>query len=259
MFFKTIDFSKYSSIKIGQPEEVLMIEKEDAIPSDRYLIGGANNLLISPTPPPLMMLSKDFAYITPLANGLLEIGAAMPTGRIVSYARKNDIGGFEFCSKLPGTLGGMLAMNAGVKAYEIFNILHSIKIDGSWIYKDKIVHGYRFAKLGGVATAARFEVVQGFSEDLLQTLLSLRTNQPHDPSAGSAFKNPPNDAAGRLIEAVGLKGYRIGNMAWSDIHANFLVNLGGGIYEDAVALLDLAKERVKHAFDISLQEEIKRL
>ena len=259
MFFKTIDFSKYSSIKIGQSEEVLMIEKGDTIPTDRYLIGGANNLLISPTPPPLMMLSKDFAYIKPLENGLLEIGAAMPTGRIVSYAKKNDIGGFEFCAKLPGTLGGMLAMNAGVKTYEIFNILHSIKINGRWIDKDKIIHGYRFSRLGGVATAARFEVEQGFSEDLLQTLLSLRTNQPHDPSAGSAFKNPPNDAAGRLIEAVGLKGYRKGDMAWSDIHANFLVNLGNGSYEDALYLIVLAKEKVYSRFHIQLEEEIKRL
>ena len=118
MFTKIIDFSTYSSIRIGQPEEVLMIEKGDEIPSDRYLVGGANNLLISTTPPPLMMLSKDFAYIKD-SDGVLEIGAAMPTGRIVSYAKKHDIGGFEFCAKLPGTLGGMLAMNAGVKEYEI--------------------------------------------------------------------------------------------------------------------------------------------
>ncbi|MEN8727044.1 MAG: UDP-N-acetylmuramate dehydrogenase, partial [Sulfurovum sp.] len=122
MFFKTIDFSKYSSIKVGQPTEVLMIEEGDSIPADRYLIGGANNLLVSPAPPPLMMLSKDFATISQEVN-ILTIGAAMPTGRIVSYAKKHDISGFEFCSKLPGTLGGMLALNAGVKEYEIFNIL----------------------------------------------------------------------------------------------------------------------------------------
>ena len=79
-----------------------------------------------------MMLSKDFATIEENEN-MLTIGAAMPTGRIVSYTKKHDIAGFEFCAKLPGTLGGMLAMNAGVKTYEIFNILHSIKIDGIWI------------------------------------------------------------------------------------------------------------------------------
>ncbi|KYJ87155.1 UDP-N-acetylmuramate dehydrogenase [Sulfurovum riftiae] len=258
MFFKTIDFSKYSSIRIGQPTEVLMIEKDDKLPKERYLIGGANNLLISPTPPPLMMLSKDFAFIEQEGE-MLIIGAAMPTGRIVSYARKNNIGGFEFCAKLPGTLGGMLAMNAGVKNYEVFDILQSIEIDGKWIPKEQIGHGYRYAHLGGVATAAKFKIKKGFDQTLLDELLSLRNNQPHDPSAGSAFKNPPNDHAGRLIEAVGLKGVKKGNMQWSDVHANFLVNLGGGTYEDAKTLLELAKEKVQAQYGIALKEEIRLL
>ncbi len=258
MYAKTIDFSKFSSIKIGQPTEVLMIENGDVIPDDRYLVGSANNLLISPAPPPLMMLSKDFAYIQK-NDGMLEIGAAMPTGRIVSYAKKHNIAGFEFCAKLPGTLGGMLAMNAGVKKYEIFNILHSIQIDGNWIKKEEIEHGYRFAKLKGIATAARFQIVQGYSQELNDALRNLRANQPKDPSAGSAFKNPKGEAAGRLIEAVGLKGFRKGDMAWSDIHANFLVNLGRGSFEDAKYLIDLAKEKVYKTFHISLEEEIKIL
>ena len=258
MFFKTIDFSKYSSIRVGQPTEILMIEKGDLPPEERYLIGGANNLLVSPVPPPLMMLSKDFAYISQEGT-VLEIGAAMPSGRIVSYAKKHNIGGFEFCAKLPGTMGGMLAMNAGVKTCEIFNILHSIEINGEWIPKEKINHGYRFAKLGGVATAARFQIKGKYDYSLQSALLKLRINQPSEPSAGSAFKNPQGDSAGRLIEAVGLKGYRKGNMAWSTVHANFLINLGGGRYEDAQYLLDLAKEKVKAYCGISLQEEIKIL
>ena len=235
-----------------------MIEEKDSIPSDRYLIGGANNLLVSPTPPPLMMLSKDFAYIRE-KDGMLIIGAAMPTGRIVSYAKKHDIAGFEFCSKLPGTLGGMLAMNAGVKRYEIFNILDSIEINGEWISKDAIEYGYRFAELSGFATAAKFKIVNGFDKTLLETLLNLRSNQPHDPSAGSAFKNPEGDYAGRLIEAVGLKGCRKGDMAWSDVHSNFLVNLGEGKFDDARYLIDLAKQEVLKEFNITLKEEIKIL
>jgi len=258
LFFKTIDFSKYSSIKVGQPTEVLIIEKGDTIPKDRYLIGGANNLLVSPTPPPLMMLSKDFATIED-KNGFLEIGAAMPTGRIVSYVKKHDIAGFEFCSKLPGTLGGMLAMNAGVKEYEIFNILHSIEIEGEWIDKNEIEYGYRFAKFSGIATAARFEVSKGFSQKLLNSLLHLRSNQPHTPSAGSAFKNPEGDYAGRLIEGVGLKGFRKGDMQWSEMHANFLVNLGEGTFEDAKYLIDLAKEKISKKYKILLQEEVRIL
>jgi len=95
VFFKSIDFSRYSSIKIGPVTEVLMIERGDEIPSDRYLVGGANNLLVSPTPPPLMMLSKDFDYCR-IDGELLEVGAATPTGKLLSFAKKNDVAGFEF-------------------------------------------------------------------------------------------------------------------------------------------------------------------
>jgi len=256
MFFKTVDFSRYSSIKIGPVVEVAVIEKGDKIPSDRFLIGGANNLLISPTPPPLMMLGRDFDYCR-IEGETLEIGAATPTGKILSFARKHDLAGFEFVAKLPGTLGGMLAMNAGVKKYEIFNLLESIRIGDEWIPAKAIEHGYRFARLPGIAVAARFPLRRGYDDTLRRVLLKLRDNQPKEPSAGSAFKNPPNDYAGRLIEAVGLKGYRQGGMAWSEVHANFLINLGSGTYEEAITLIDLAKKRVYETFGIRLEEEIK--
>jgi len=256
VFYKTIDFGKFTSIRIGQTEEVLMLEKGDAVPKDRYLIGHGNNLLISPTPPPLMMLSKDFDFIT-LDGDMLTAGAATPTGKILSFTKKHNISGFEFVSKLPGSLGGMLAMNAGVKEYEIFNILDSICIDGIWKKRDEIEHGYRFAKLGGVATEARFRIAHGFDAKLLESLVALRANQPKEPSAGSLFKNPSTDHGGRLIEAVGLKGKQIGGMAWSEAHANFLVNKGGGTFEDAMKLINLAKQNVQDQFGISLQEEVK--
>jgi len=255
---RLIDFSRYSSIKIGPTREVLILQRGDTIPNDRYLIGGANNLLLSPNPPPLMMLGKEFATIE-LESNMLTIGASMPTGRIVSFARKHDISGFEFCAKLPGMLGGLLAMNAGVKKYEIFNILDSVEIDDGWVPKEQIAHGYRYAHLGGVATAAKFKIKHGFSQTLLDELVALRANQPKEPSAGSAFKNPAGDSTGRLIEAVGLKGSRRGAMAWSEIHANFLVNLGGGSYEDAIHLIELAKERVYGEFGIALEQEIQIL
>ncbi|KIM05248.1 MAG: UDP-N-acetylenolpyruvoylglucosamine reductase [Sulfurovum sp. AS07-7] len=258
MFFKTIDFSKFSSIKVGNKIEVLMIEKGDSIPQNRLIIGHANNLLVSPTPPELMMLSKDFDFIK-LNKDILTIGCATPTGKVVSFVRKHDIAGFEFFSKLPGSVGGMIAMNAGVKSYEIFNILESIKINDEWIDKEKIEHGYRFAKLSGVVSEARFKITYGFSQELLDSLVALRANQPKEPSAGSAFKNPSNDYAGRIIEAIGLKGVRKGGMGWSEVHANFLVNFGEGNFEDALYLITEAKKRAKEQFGIELQEEIQVL
>ena len=255
MYYKTIDFSKFSSIRVGVPIEVLMLERNDVIPKDRVIIGHANNLLVSSTPPPLMMLSKDFSFME-LEDEVLTVGCATPTGKLLSFAKKNDLAGFEFVSKLPGSIGGMLAMNAGVKSYEIFNILDAIKIEGEWIKKENIEHGYRFAKLGGVATEARFKIKRGFSKELLDELVNLRSNQPKTASAGSAFKNPEGDYAGRLIEEVGLKGVRKGAMQWSEVHANFLVNHGGGTFEEARYLIDLAKEKISKTFGIELLEEV---
>jgi UDP-N-acetylmuramate dehydrogenase len=258
VFYKTIDFSKFSSIRVGEPIEVLMLEQGDSLPTDRVIVGHANNLLVSSIPPPLMMLSKDFSFIK-LEDDFLYIGCATPTGKILSFVKKNNIAGFEFVSKLPGSLGGMIAMNAGVKGYEIFNILDTIKIDGVWVSKESITHGYRFARLGGVATEARFRGKQGFDTTLLDELIQLRSNQPKIASAGSAFKNPNGDYAGRLIEAVGLKGVSRGGMQWSELHANFLVNHGGGTFEDAKYLINLAKDKVFEAFGVMLVEEIRLL
>jgi UDP-N-acetylmuramate dehydrogenase len=259
LFFKTVDFSNFSSIKIGQPTKVLMIEKDDnIIPKDRTIIGHANNLLISPNPSPLMMLSKDFSFID-IDNNILTIGSATPIGKIFSFAKKNNIKGFEFISKLPGSLGGMVAMNAGVKSYEIFNIIDSIKIDNRWIDKKDIEYGYRYAKLNGIVTEVKFKIEYGFDKELLKELNFLRLNQPKLASAGSTFKNPHGDYAGRLIEAVGLRGFKKGAMQWSEIHANFLVNHGGGTFEDAIYLINIAKEKVFKEFNILLEEEIKIL
>jgi len=253
---RSIDFAKYSSIKIGPVVDVKVIEEGDMPPKGHFLIGGANNLLLSPTPPPLMMLGKSYDFIEIKDDHILA-GCAIKTGRVLSFAKKHDITGFEFVAKLPGTLGGMLAMNAGVKSYEIFPLVKEIEINGSWVDVKHIEHGYRFAKLGGVATRVKLKLERGYSEALKEELLNLRNNQPKEPSAGSVFKNPPGDYAGRLIEVVGLKGKRIGNMAWSPMHANFLVNLGGGSYQEAKELIDLAKLKVENECGVLLKEEIK--
>lgn len=254
MKFKTIDFSKFSSIRIGPIIEVAVIDN-DIVPEGRVIVGAANNLLVSSAPPPLMILSKEYDFIRAEENRLL-IGAATPGGRIVSFCKKNDIAHFEYLSKLPGTLGGMLKMNAGLKEYEIFNHLIAIRTQSGWISKDKIEYGYRKTSIDEVVFEAVFELERGFSSERFEMFAQMRSNQPSEPSAGSCFKNPPGDYAGRLIEAVGLKGKKIGNMSFSEIHANFLVNHGGGTFEDAIALIHEAQRRVFAEFNIPLQCEV---
>ena len=257
-YLRSIDFRRFSSIKIGPTVEVLVLERGDEIPADRYLIGHANNLLVGPHPPPLMMLGRDFDYCR-IEGDRLVIGASTPTGRILSFCKKHDIGGFEYVAKLPGTLGGMLAMNAGVKEYETFNLLTEVVTDRGRFPKAAVGHGYRYAELPGIALEGVFELRKGYDADLAAELLALRSNQPKEPSAGSAFKNPPGDYAGRLIEAAGLRGCRIGNMAFSSVHANFLVNLGGGTFEEAMDLIRLARKRVSERFGVVLEPEIRIL
>jgi UDP-N-acetylmuramate dehydrogenase len=251
---KTIDFSKFSSIRIGPTVDVALIEN-DIVPEGHLIVGAANNVLISPTPPPLMILSKEYDFIR-LENDGLHVGAAIPGGRVVSFCKKNDIAHFEYLSKLPGTLGGMLKMNAGLKEYEVFNHLIAIRTQSGWKQKSEIEYGYRKTSINEVVFEAVFEVHKGYSVERYELFNQMRSNQPHEPSAGSCFKNPPGDYAGRLIEAVGLKGIRHGAMAFSDVHANFLVNTGGGTYEDALYLIQEAQMRVKHSFNIDLYCEV---
>ncbi|MDD5211031.1 MAG: UDP-N-acetylmuramate dehydrogenase [Sulfuricurvum sp.] len=251
---KLIDFSKFSSIRIGPIVEVALIE-EDIVPEDYTIVGSANNVLIAPNPPPLMMLSKEYDFIR-VQNNQLIIGAATPGGRVVSFCKKNDIANFEYFSKLPGTIGGMIKMNAGLKEFEIFNYLIAVRTQKGWISKEQIEYGYRKTSISDVVFEASFELHDGFSSQRLEMFAKMRSNQPNDPSAGSCFKNPPGDYAGRLIEAVGLKGLRRGNMAFSEVHANFLVNYGGGTYEDAMSLIHEAQQKIQEMFGITLQCEV---
>jgi UDP-N-acetylmuramate dehydrogenase len=267
--YKLIDFAKYSSIKIGSKIEVEIIDnlnQASSLGQNRLIIGNANNLLVSPTPPPLCMLGKEFNYIK-IVDDRLVIGGATKSRKIYQFCKRNDIKGFEFLSKLPGTLGGLVKMNAGLKSYTIFDNLISIKTFEddilSDIPKSNIDYGYRYCNLShtnSIIFEATFVLEKGFDKKIDDEIKSMRSNQPklsEFPSAGSAFKNPNNDYAGRLIEEVGLKGYQKGGAMFSDIHANFLVNVGNATFEDAVYLINEAKRRVKEEFNIELEEEIK--
>ncbi len=281
---KKINFKKFSSIKVGGELDVFMIDSieecRSAFPSttrkqdgqgveaseqksssqvllgNSYLIGSCNNILIGDNPPPLAKLSKKFDYIKVEEDSLI-IGAATPSGKIASFCKKNNIANFEFLSHLPGTLGGLVYMNAGLQEYEIFNHLISLKTSTQTLQKQDIEFGYRHTNISSPILEATFNIELGFDNTKVEMFKKMRSNQPSTPSAGSCFKNPDGDYAGRLIEAVGLKGVRVGDMEFSTEHANFLVNHGDGCFDDAIYLIDEAKKRVFERFNIKLECEIK--
>jgi UDP-N-acetylmuramate dehydrogenase len=252
---KNIDFSKFSSIGIGGSIDVALLEKPSDYSSEYQLIGSCNNTLLGDNPPKLMKLSKKYDYIK-IQNNQLKIGAATPSGKIASFCKKNNLANFEFVSHLPGTLGGLVYMNAGLKEYEIFNNLLSILTTDGDLKKSSINFGYRFTDIKIPILEATFSIEHGFDEKKVQLFKKMRSNQPKTPSAGSCFKNPKGDYAGRLIEAVGLKGKRVGGMEFSSQHANFLVNHGSGTFKDAMFLIKTAQKKVYEQFHIELECEI---
>jgi UDP-N-acetylmuramate dehydrogenase len=252
---KLINFSQYSSIKIGEKIEVSLLEYPCDFTDKHYLLGSCNNTLIGTQPPPLMILSKKYDYIK-IEDGLLKIGGATPSGKIASFCKKHNIAHFELVSHLPGTLGGLVNMNAGLKEYEIFNYLLSIETTLGTFQKEDIEYGYRYTDITSPILEVSFELHEGFDTNKVAMFKKMRSNQPSTPSAGSCFKNPKGDYAGRLIEAVGLKGVLQGDMCFSQEHANFLVNNGNGTFEDAIYLIEEAQKRVWLEFAIWLECEI---
>lgn len=262
---KVVDFSRYSSLRIGAPCEVSLItDSKDAQEAQNLslrIIGKANNLLISPTARNLAMLDKNLAYIKPCDEdpSLLEVGGAYSSGRIFSYFKAHNLSGVEFLQALPGSLGGLIKMNAGMKAHEIKSALHSINVNGVWQGVEAYPMRYRDSGISGVILAARFHKREGFDSALVKACNALRRTHPHEPSCGSCFKNPPGDFAGRLLETAGLKGHSIGDVALSEKHANFLVNKGRARFDDAIALIELAKKRVFEQSGIRLECEVQIL
>lgn len=253
-YFKELDFSRYSSIKIGPKSDVLVINEIGDYP-EYQILGRANNVLVSPNHPKFAILGEEFDYIRKEGD-LLYVGCATTSGKLLTYTRNNDIANLEFLAKLPGNMGGLVKMNAGLKSWEVFNYIHSIKTKDGYIKKEDVEYSYRHTKLDTIVYEVVFNISYGFSKDKLKEFNKMRDNQPHMPSAGSCFINPKGDYAGRLIEAIGLKGFEKGDMSFSKDHANFLVNNGAGTYEDAVYLIDLAKSKIKEQFNIDIKAEV---
>lgn len=252
---KLIDFSKYTSLKIGGVLEVEILDIPRSLRERERIIGAGNNLLVSPNAKNLCVLGSGFEYIQDLGE-LVEIGGGVSSGRIYSYFKKNNLYGLEFLRGLPGSLGGLVRMNAGMKSYEIKEVLHSVNINGEWIESERLNLSYRKSEIKGVIYGARFYKKEGFRSELVSVFESMRSTHPHLPSCGSCFKNPTGDFAGRLLESVGMKGFRVGGVGLSEKHANFLVNLGGGTFSEALEVIGEAKRRVAEEFKILLECEV---
>ena len=183
----------------------------------------------------------------------------------------HNLTGLEWAINIPGTIGGSIVGNAGAYNKEMFDDLVSIKVldenlEIKEIKKEEIKHSYRHTDLKGkpwIVLEATFKLEKGNKEQSLELIKERKerrlASQPLDmPSAGSVFRNPENDHAGRLIEACGLKGKTIGGAMVSPKHANFIVNAGNATSNDVKNLIKLVHTQVKEKFnvDLVLEQEI---
>jgi len=200
----------------------------------------------------------------------MVLSAGAPTARLPARAHAHGLTGMEFIAGIPGTLGGATAMNAGTRLGELKDVLARVELataeGAGWVPAAELGFAYRTCRLPAGAVVTRIELrlrpgdVAASQAAMRDDREQRRRTQPLDrPTFGSTFRNPPGDFAGRLIEAVGLKGHRVGNATWSDVHANFIVNLGGATAADVLALIRLARTRVREQFGIALETEVRFL
>lgn len=200
-----------------------------------------------------------------------ESGANL--GIVARQCCLRGLAGLEWAATVPGTVGGAVFGNAGAHGGEIAGSLLMAEIlqpDGTvrpWSH-DELGFSYRTSALKrqkardreAIVLAAEFALTRGQPIELQAKVeaftMHRKRTQPPGASLGSMFKNPPDDYAGRLIEAAGMKGKRIGNVEISNLHANFFVNLGKARASDVLALIHMAHETVKAKFGVDLELEV---
>jgi UDP-N-acetylmuramate dehydrogenase len=272
---------RFTSIKLGGPAECLLFPKD--VNELKKVIRFAGRKKI-----PLLILGKGTnlivrdkgvrGWVINLTRGMkkiyvdgevIEAEAGVPLQRLVQFSIQKGLTGLESFFGIPGTVGGGLAMNAGAWGAELKDVLLSMTLmkgDGEVIERprSRLRFSYRGLTLprSWIILKGRFWLKTGKKEEILERVKSYsemrKKKQPLDsPSAGSVFKNPKEGPAGKWIEEVGLKGFRMGQAMVSDRHANFIINLGKAKAEEVIHLMEFIERKIYEEKGISLEREVK--
>ncbi|MDQ3794892.1 MAG: UDP-N-acetylmuramate dehydrogenase [Actinomycetota bacterium] len=274
---------RYTAWKIGGPADVLLEPREadeliGAIKKAREhdipvtVLGGGTNVLVRDggirgltirLAKSLTRVEIEGYHVTAEAGVLYPVLANATAGR--------GLRGLEFATGIPGTVGGAVYMNAGAYGGETKEVLRWAEVyrDGEVVrmsnpelklsYRRSILHDHP----DWVVVRAGYTLAPGDPEELKARIKEFRAQRmngsPNRPSCGSTFKRPPGDFPGRVIEAAGLKGTRVGRIEVSPVHANYFVNLGGGTSGEALELMALVREKVRERLGIDLEPEVRVL
>jgi UDP-N-acetylmuramate dehydrogenase len=282
--------ARYTSFRIGGPADVLVrtenlevlqhiqaLTVRHGIPL--FILGGGSNLLIRDggIRGIVIIMRGDFRlyrvelceHTATLGQATVHAGVGCTLSRLALRLAQQGWSGLEFAYGIPGTLGGAMVMNAGTYLGELSQVLSAARMllpDGQVCELPSHALGLRYRgssyPAGAILLQATLCLQQG-ERDAIEAAMyaSYQRRQQTQPlwlpNAGSIFKNPPGVAAARLIDALGLKGMRIGGAMVSPVHANFLVNVDRATAADVEALMALIQERVQRAYGITLEPEIR--
>lgn len=280
--YENVDLTNYNSMRLPARGAILATVNtvdgiEQAIAFARrinrpwILLGGGSNVILAEDyiDAVFIRLGETYDFIRNAPDSTLIVGAATPLPRLVDYALRNNLAGFVSLWGIPGTVGGAIAGNAGaagtsVCARLVYVTILDSKLTVQHLNASEIHWTYRSCDIkDSIILEAGFktEVEDIYALDEgLTNVRTIRANQPllgREPSAGCIFKNPQGRYAGRIIEAAGLKGRRIGGAMVSEKHANFIVNTGTARPQDVMSLIDVIQTTVTKRFNVTLEPEVK--
>ncbi len=273
----------YTTIKIGGAamvmifprsiEEIAGLMQRLSVAQMPFLILGAGSNLLIPDDgiEGVVIHLRDLDQVVLTGDDTFYVEAGFSYPKLATYAEKQGLSGIEFAAGIPGTVGGAVAMNAGIPGEEtasvVKNVTHvSLTGEIQTFSREECGFSYRANGLSpGVIVSVEMVLckapIREIENKRIELLKRRRNTQPLSyPNVGSIFKNPdhmPMTSAGRLIEEVRLKGHRIGGVQISEKHGNFIINLGGGTARDVLALMQLMQERVFLEKGVRLVPEIK--
>jgi len=256
----------FVTLRVGGPAEIWHVDDvagvREATREPFRVLGAGSNLLVADdgVAERVVRLGRGFDDGRTFGSDAdVWLGAATPLPGLVRRAKEAGLSGLEGLLGIPAALGGAIAMNAGTRYGEIADVLVEVEafVEGEVVRlpADALRFGYRTAHLpeGAVLLRARLRLTPSTPERVAAALAPVdaaRAGQPKAKSAGCAFTNPPGDSAGRLIDAAGLKGVRVGDAMVSPDHANFIVNLGHATAADVDALLAEIQRRVEVPLEV---------
>ncbi len=278
-----VPMSRHTSLRIGGPADAL------AQPPDRrslskllglcaaeriphvFVGAGFNTLVLDGGIAGVVIQMRQLKRLEERPGSAIRVEAGVSHARLTKFCIERGLAGLEFGAGIPGSLGGWAAMNAGIGVRELVDVVLEIEVmsptgrSRRHLGRSQLQFSYR-ALRGLAPGSAILSLLLAVSPsdpasvraEVGRMLAKRADTQPLDvPSCGSVFKNPPGDFAGRLIEAAGLKGERVGSAEISSVHANFIANLGGATASDVLALIARARHAVRTRMGIELETEVR--